>query len=91
MVRKQRNVCRTDRFLPDSLKAPLVQVHLAAVFVDDILGQHRRAVAHEIGLEVIEDNMVVILNESVDDTMDQQVVAVLFPDFLEDPAGGNQQ
>ena len=74
MVRKQRNICRADGFLPDGLEALFVQVHLAAVLVDDILGQYRRAVAHEVGFEVVEDDVIVVLDEAVDDTVDQQIV-----------------
>ena len=74
MVRKQRDVCRADGFLTDGLETFLVQVHLAAVLVDDILGQYRRLVAHEVGFEVVEDDVIVVLDEAVDDTVDQQIV-----------------
>lgn len=74
MIRKQRDVCRTDGFLTDGLEAFLVQVHLAAVLVDDVLGQYRGLVAHEIGFEVVEDDVIVVLDEAVDDTVDQQIV-----------------
>ena len=74
MVRKQRNIRRADGFLTDGLEAFLVQVHLAAVLVDDILGQYRRLVAHEVGFEVVEDDVIVVLDEAVDDTVDQQIV-----------------
>ena len=74
MVRKQRNVCRADGFLTDGFESLFVQVHLAAVLVDDILGQYRRLVAHEVGFEVVEDDVIVVLDEAVDDTVDQQIV-----------------
>lgn len=74
MVRKQRDVCRADGFLTDSLEAFLVQVHLAAVFVDNVLRQYRRAITHEVGLEVVEDDVIVVFDEAVDDTVDQQIV-----------------
>lgn len=74
MVRKQRNIRRADGFLTDGLEALFVQVHLAAVLVDDILGQYRRLIAHEIGFEVVEDDVIVILDEAIYDTVDQQIV-----------------
>ena len=74
MVRKQRNIRRADGFLTDGLEALFVQIHLAAVLVDDILGQYRRLVAHEVGFEVVEDDVIVVLDEAVDDTVDQQIV-----------------
>ena len=74
MVRKQRDICRADGFLTDGFEAFFVKVHLAAVLVDDVLGQHRRAVAHEVGLEVVEDDVIIVLDEAVDDTVDQQIV-----------------
>ena len=74
MVREQRNVCRADGFLPDGFEALLVKVHLSSVLVDDVLGQYRSLIAHEIGFEVVEDDVVVILDETVDDTVDQQIV-----------------
>ena len=73
MVRKQRDV-RRDWFLTDGLESLFVEVHLSAVLVDDILGQYRRAVAHEIGLEVVEYDVIIVLDEAVDDTVDQQIV-----------------
>ena len=74
MVRKQRDVCRADGFLSDGFESLFVKVHLAAVLVDDILGQYRRAVAHEVGFEVVEDDVIVVLDEALDDTVDQQIV-----------------
>ena len=74
MVRKQRDVRRADGFLTDGLEAFLVQVHLTAVLVDDVLRQYRRLIAHEVGFEVVEDDVIVVLDEAVDDTVDQQIV-----------------
>ena len=74
MVRKQRDVCRADGFLTDGLETFLVQVHLAAVLVDDVLRQYRSLIAHEVCFEVVEDDVIVVLDEAVDDTVDQQIV-----------------
>ncbi len=77
--------------MPDGLQALFVQVHLPFVLLDDVLRQKRWPIADEIGLEVVQDDAVFVFDKAVDDTVNQQVVPVLFRDLLEDPAGGYQE
>lgn len=74
IIRQQRDVSRADGLLTDGLEALLVKVHLAAVLLDDVLRQYRCAVAHEVGFEVVENDVIVVFDEAVDDTVDQQIV-----------------